>query len=78
MAQRRHATAQAQGGERLKVSSLHLRNEAKQAELHIVADGGGVYTFVPNDDQLMLLLHQITHVLWSSCKQVRRNRWVPE
>jgi hypothetical protein len=58
----------------MKVSSLHLANEPHQAQLIIVAEGGEKYTFKPNDDQLMLLLHQITHVIWSSCRQIRRDK----
>ena len=77
MAKRRITAAQTESHQRLKVSSLHLGNEPKQALLHIVVDGGKLFTFEPNDDQLMLLLNQITNVLWSSCRQVRRNKLVP-
>ncbi len=56
-----------------KIISLSLRNEPHQSQLVIVADKGEAFVFEPNDDQLMLLLHQISHVLWSSCRQARRN-----
>ena len=55
----------------MKVVSLSLQNEPEQARLAIRANGL-TYLFEPNDDQLMVLLHQISHVLYASCRQVRR------
>lgn len=55
----------------MRIFSLSLQNEPHQARLVICADGE-TFTFEPTDDQLMILLHQVTHVLYSSCRQVRR------
>lgn len=73
MAKRRHFANEIKGSAlKITAHSIGVSNEPKQSKLVIVDTGGIHYQVELNDDQLMTLLYQSSHVLWGSCKQVRR------